>query len=150
MARCQWAATSRSGVPLPTKKFEAIRFQSRYEERLTRLAILISFDIDGTLEVGDPPGVLTMELVRKTQEAGILVGSCSDRPISGQRAIWEQHGIAYDFAVSKHQLPDVKERFEAEAYYHIGDREDLDRQYALAAGFEFFWPDEAVSEPWLK
>ena len=27
---------------------------------------------------------------------------------------------------------------------------DLDRQYALAAGFEFFWPDEAVSEPWLN
>ena len=49
------------------------------------MVILISFDIDGTLEVGDPPGVLTMEFVRKTQEAGILVGSCSDRPISGQR-----------------------------------------------------------------
>jgi hydroxymethylpyrimidine pyrophosphatase-like HAD family hydrolase len=114
------------------------------------LAILISFDIDGTLEVGDPPGVLTMELVRKTQEAGILVGSCSDRPISGQRAIWEKYGIAYDFAVSKHQLPDVKAKFEADVYYHIGDREDLDRQYALAAGFEFFWPDEAVSEPWLN
>ena len=58
------------------------------------MAILISFDIDGTLEVGDPPGVLTMELVRKTQESGILVGSCSDRPISGQRAIWEKYGIA--------------------------------------------------------
>jgi len=114
------------------------------------LAILISFDIDGTLEVGDPPGVLTMELVRKTQESGILVGSCSDRPISGQRAIWEKYGIAYDFAVSKHQLPDVKAKFEADVYYHIGDREDLDRQYALAAGFEFFWPDEAVSEPWLN
>ena len=58
------------------------------------MAILISFDIDGTLEVGDPPGVLTMEFVRKTQEAGILVGSCSDRPISSQRAIWEKHGIS--------------------------------------------------------
>ena len=71
------------------------------------MAILISFDIDGTLEVGDPPGVLTMDLVRKTKEAGILIGSCSDRPISGQRAIWEQHGIEVDFAFSNHQLPDV-------------------------------------------
>ena len=91
-----------------------------------------------------------MDLVRKTQEAGILVGSCSDRPISGQRAIWEKHNIDYDFAVSKHQLPDLMKKFEADVYYHIGDREDLDRQYALAAGFEFLWPDEAVSEPWLQ
>ena len=91
-----------------------------------------------------------MDFVRKTQEAGILIGSCSDRPLSSQRAIWEQHGIAYDFAVSKHQLPDVKAKFDAEIYYHIGDREDLDRQNALKSGFEFFWPDEAALEPWLK
>ena len=108
------------------------------------MAILISFDIDGTLEVGDPPGVLTMEFVRKTQEAGILVGSCSDRPISSQRAIWEKHGIAYDFAVSKHQLPDVKAKFEADVYYHIGDT-DIDRFFADKAGFQFI---EAVAEEW--
>ena len=111
--------------------------------------ILISFDIDGTLEVGDPPGVLTMELVRKTQAKGILIGSCSDRPISGQRAIWEKHNIPVDFAVSKQQLPDVKAKFAADIYYHIGDREDLDKKYALDAGFEFLWPEEALAEPWL-
>ena len=113
------------------------------------MVILISFDIDGTLEVGDPPGVLTMDLVRRTQEKGILIGSCSDRPISGQRVIWEQHNIPVDFAVSKQQLPDVKAKFEADIYYHIGDREDLDKKYALEAGFEFLWPDEALEEPWL-
>ena len=32
------------------------------------MVILISFDIDGTLEVGDPPGVLTMDMVRLAQE----------------------------------------------------------------------------------
>ena len=114
------------------------------------MVILISFDIDGTLEVGDPPGILTMELVRRTQEKGYLVGSCSDRPISGQRAIFEQHNIPMDFAVSKHQLPDVKAKFQADVYYHIGDREDLDKKTALDAGFEFLWPDEAALEPWLQ
>ena len=114
------------------------------------MVILISFDIDGTLEVGDPPGVLTMDLVRRTKERGILIGSCSDRPMSGQRAIWEQHDIVVDFAVSKQMLPDVKAQFEADVYYHIGDREDLDKKYALDAGFEFLWPDEAVEEPWLN
>ena len=101
------------------------------------------------LEIGDPPGILTMELVRKTKEQGFLVGSCSDRTLSGQRAIWEQHNIPVDFAVSKHMLPDVKAKFEADVYYHIGDREDLDKKYALEAGFEFLWPDEAILEPWL-
>jgi hypothetical protein len=113
------------------------------------LVILISFDIDGTLEVGDPPGVLTMEMVRRAQEKGFLIGSCSDRPMSGQQAIWDQHNIPVDFVVSKHMLPEVKAKFEADIYYHIGDREDLDKKYALEAGFEFLWPHEAVTKPWF-
>ncbi len=111
--------------------------------------ILISFDIDGTLDIGDPPGILTMEMVRRAQEKGFLIGSCSDRPVSGQRAIWDSHNIPADFAVSKHMLPDVKAKFEADIYYHIGDREDLDKKYALEAGFEFLWPSEAVTMPWF-
>ena len=113
------------------------------------MLVLISFDIDGTLEIGDPPGVLTMDMVRLVQEKGFLIGSCSDRTISGQRAIWEQHDISVDFAVSKHMLPDVKARFAADVYYHIGDREDLDRKYALDAGFEFLWPHEALAHPYF-
>ena len=46
------------------------------------MAKLISFDIDGTLEVGDPPGIITLDMVRKAKELGFLVGSCSDRTIS--------------------------------------------------------------------
>ena len=34
--------------------------------------ILISFDIDGTLDIGDPPGVLTMDMVRIVQKKGFL------------------------------------------------------------------------------
>jgi len=110
--------------------------------------ILISFDIDGTLEEGDPPGILTIDFVREAKKDGFLVGSCSDRPISAQRAMWERHGIEVDFAVSKHMLPDVKSRFTADVYYHIGDREDLDKRPAEQAGFEFLWPDEALAKPW--
>ncbi len=111
------------------------------------MVILISFDIDGTLEVGDPPGILTMEMVRTAQEKGFLIGSCSDRPMSGQQAIWDQHNIPVDFVVSKQMLPEVKAKFEADVYYHIGDREDLDKKYALEAGFEFLWPHEAIEKP---
>jgi hypothetical protein len=45
-------------------------------------------------------------------------------------------------------LGDVKARFEAERYLHIGDRE-LDRQLAEQAGFEFLYVDDATSQPWL-
>ena len=51
---------------------------------MTYLVILISFDIDGTLDIGDPPGVLTMDMVRIVQKKGFSIGSCSDRPMSGQ------------------------------------------------------------------
>lgn len=111
--------------------------------------ILISFDIDGTLEVGDPPGVLTMDMVRLVQEKGFLIGSCSDRPPSSQLAIWEEHDIKVDFVAAKHLLAEVKTKFQADAYVHIGDREDLDHQMALRAGFEFLWPDEAAAMSWF-
>jgi hypothetical protein len=113
------------------------------------IVILISFDIDGTLEVGDPPGVLTMAMVKRVQKPGFVIGSCSDRPISAQRAIWAQHHIAIGFAVGKMMLPDVKAQFAADIYYHIGDREDLDKRYALEAGFAFLWPHEALVQPWF-
>ena len=90
-----------------------------------------------------------MDMVRIVQEKGFLIGSCSDRPMSGQQAIWDQHNIPVDFVVSKQMLPDVKAKFEADVYYHIGDREDLDKKPALEAGFEFLWPHEAILMPWF-
>ena len=80
---------------------------------------LISFDIDGTLEVGDPPGCITLDMVRAAQASGCIIGSCSDRTVSNQQRIWETAGIAMEFTVLKHQLDAVKEQFPAEDYYHI-------------------------------
>ena len=113
------------------------------------MAILISFDIDGTLEIGDPPGPLTMEMVRIVRDKGFVIGTCSDRPPSSQRTLFAEHDIDVDFAVAKHLLAGVKTEFEADAYYHIGDREDLDRQMALRVGFDFLWPDEAAAKEWF-
>ncbi len=106
------------------------------------LVTLVSFDIDGTLEVGEPPGVVPIALVRKAKRLGYLVGSCSDRPISFQREMWERLRIVADFTVLKHRLADVRARFRAAAYYHIGDT-DTDRFYATDAGFRFLRADAA-------
>lgn len=113
----------------------------------TPLPCLISFDIDGTLDVGDPPGQVTMEMVRRAKDMGYLVGSCSDRPINAQQQLWDTHRIAVDFTVLKHRLSELKGRFEAIAYYHIGDTE-LDRHLAKQAGFTFVMANAVTGEPW--
>ncbi len=116
------------------------------EER--KLKILLSFDIDGTLELGDPPGGVTVEMVRRAHEQGFIIGSCSDRPLSSQRAMWERIDMVPAFVASKHQLGDVKMKVSADAYYHMGDR-DTDFQAAEENDFGFWWAHEAVAEPWL-
>ena len=110
---------------------------------------LISFDIDGTLETGNPPGAITMRMVREVKAHGYIVGSCSDRPISVQQRMWEDQGIVVDFTALKHRLDGVKARFAADEYYHVGDTE-VDRHYAGLSGFAFI-PVQDVSsgDGWL-
>jgi hypothetical protein len=112
------------------------------------MAKLISFDIDGTLEVGDPPGYITMARVREALALGYIIGSCSDRTISQQQRIWTEHNIPVAFTVLKHQLENVRNLFSAELYYHIGDT-NIDRYYAERAGFAFLYPDASVDRLWI-
>lgn len=108
------------------------------------MAKLISFDIDGTLEVGDPPGGITMEMVRGVQGLGFMIGSCSDRTVSEQQRMWQEHGIKVEFTVLKHGLEELKNRFPANEYYHVGDTE-TDRRASQQAGFSFLPVDDAVA-----
>ena len=82
---------------------------------------LVSFDIDGTLELGDPPGIITIEMLRSVKRRGYLIGSGSERPVSYQRDLWKRLQIESDFTVLKHRLAEIKTRFLAHAYYHVGD-----------------------------
>lgn len=97
---------------------------------------VVSFDIDGTLEIGEPPGIVPLALVRAARRLGYVVGSCSDRPLSHQHDVWLGIGIAPDFTVLKHRLADIRARFPDAIGYHIGDT-DVDERFALAAGFRF-------------
>lgn len=111
------------------------------------MAKLISFDIDGTLETGDPPGRITLEMVRQAQALGYIIGSCSDRTVSHQQRMWMQHGITVAFTVLKHRLEAVRTEFSAEAYFHIGDT-NIDRYHAEQAGFTYFFPDNSIDHLW--
>jgi hypothetical protein len=103
--------------------------------------VLLSFDIDGTLAAGDPPGPLSMDVVRLAKALGYRVGSASDHTVAFQRRMWALHQIDVDFVGHKHHLPDIRRRFSCQRHVHIGDT-DLDRHYAELAGMEFYFVDQ--------
>jgi hypothetical protein len=111
------------------------------------MARLISFDIDGTLEVGNPPGSITIARVREALALGYIIGSCSDWPVSHQQRMWMRHAIPVSFTVLKHQLDRVRGEFAADYYVHIGDT-NIDRQYAERNGFVYLHPDGLIDHLW--
>lgn len=106
------------------------------DEEANQARTLVSFDIDGTLETGDPPGPLRTAFVSWARERGCVIGSCSDRTLAEQSAMWSKAGIVPDFIVLKHRLDSIRDRFECQRFVHIGDTQ-VDAHYAELAGFEF-------------
>lgn len=105
--------------------------------------ILISLDIDGTLERGDPPGPVTFEFACRAAAAGALVGSSSDRALTDQREFWLAGAVRVDFTVLKQQLLELPGRYPGCRYLHIGDSM-MDEYYAGLGGFEF-WNARALA-----
>jgi hypothetical protein len=106
----------------------------------TTALVVVSFDIDGTMEFGDPPGPVSAAVARDLVARGHVVGVASDWPRSSQQPLWSRHGIEPAFVGGKHHLHEVKARFAAARYVHVGDTE-VDEHYALLAGFEFLHVD---------
>jgi hypothetical protein len=106
--------------------------------------VLVSFDIDGTMEFGDPPGPISPSHVHDLLQRGFIVGCASDRAKSSQAGLWLRHNIELSFLGGKHQLMGIRERFLADRYVHVGDT-DLDRRYALEAGFEFLFVQGGIA-----
>ncbi len=98
--------------------------------------VVVSFDIDGTMEFGEPPGPIPVAFVADLVAEGHVVGCASDRGRSSQAPLWEAHGIELHFVGGKHHLPEVRGAYRAERYVHIGDTH-VDRHYAGLAQFEF-------------
>ncbi len=101
---------------------------------------VVSLDIDGTMSFGDPPGPVTLEIVRSLLERGAIVGSASDRAMADQANLWQRHGVVVAFVGHKHRLDQVRARFVAERWIHIGDS-TADEQYARVFDFEFHHVD---------
>lgn len=99
--------------------------------------------------MGDPPGIVTLEVVRRALELGFVVGSCSDRPLSFQQQLWDRHALGVHFTALKQELLEVRARFEVDHYLHIGDT-PIDRMMALGAGFDFLHVDEDDVRGYLR
>ena len=109
------------------------------------MVFVVSFDIDGTMEFGDPPGPITVDLVRRVAQLGHVVGSASDRTRSNQTEAWELHGVDVAFVGGKHHLHEVRQTITAERYLHIGDTA-VDHYYARLAGFDFLFVEELTAD----
>jgi hypothetical protein len=104
--------------------------------------LVLSLDIDGTMEFGEPPGPITVALVRELVDAGVVVGCASDRTRSDQQTTWDRYGLTLEFHGGKHHLHEVRARFGgAPRYVHVGDTH-VDEHYAGLAGFEFVTVDD--------
>ncbi|MBV8951016.1 MAG: hypothetical protein JOZ99_09080 [Actinobacteria bacterium] len=102
--------------------------------------IVVSFDIDGTMCFGDPAGPVSVDLPQRVAALGHVIGCASDRTRREQLTLWDRHGIEVAFVGGKHNLHEVRDRFPARRYVHIGDTE-VDEHYAIVAGFEFVHVD---------
>ena len=98
--------------------------------------LVVSFDIDGTMEFGHPSGPIMVGFVRAVAAAGHVIGSASDRTVADQSALWSAHDLDVAFVGGKHHLHEVRARFPADRYVHLGDT-DVDAHYARLAGFEY-------------
>jgi hypothetical protein len=109
-----------------------------------RPRVLVSFDIDGTMEFGDPPGPVSADVARELFARGYIVGVASDWPRSSQQPLWSTHGMEPHFVGGKHHLHEVRAQFEADHYIHVGDT-DVDERYATLAGFVFVHVDDLAT-----
>ena len=103
--------------------------------------LVFSFDIDGTLENGDPPGTIKLDDIREyASKKHIVLGSCSQNEIWEQEQTWKEIGAEPDFMIQKDErlLMLVKNRWpDAWVYLHVGDWVGLDDVIAEKAGWEF-------------
>ena len=112
--------------------------------------LLVSFDIDGTMEFGDPPGILSKSDIAFLRLNGVLLGSASDRTYSTQIRMWAEYEFSIDFAIVKHKIAELKDTYhQANSFWHVGDR-PIDQQTAFNSGFTFFWPDQFPTEDVVK
>jgi len=104
------------------------------------LSVVVAFDVDGTLEVGDPKGPIKLEEVKRLKEAGFTVG------IVGAKEKVEGLLRGLDFYMEgdpfkEKNLKELMRRYRPKLAIYVADRPS-DREAALKAGFCYVKSDD--------
>lgn len=104
------------------------------------MSVVVAFDVDGTLEVGEPKGPIKLEAVKRLKEAGLIVG------IVGARERVEGRLKGLDFYMDgdpfkERNLKEVAGRYRPALAIYVADRPS-DREAALKAGFCYVKPSD--------
>jgi hypothetical protein len=104
--------------------------------------VVIAFDVDGTLECGNPPGLIKIETVKRLKERGFIVG------IIGAYKKVQQHINNLDFYLSgdphkPENLRKVHETYKPTFCIYVADLPS-DRVAALENGFSYIKSEDFV------
>ena len=104
---------------------------------------IISFDIDLTLKLDeDDEGVINPDIMLGLQQAGYIVGTCSDRSPLNQLETLRALGQEPQFCIPKEMLEWTRRVVPGSLHLHVGDDQSRDRDIAINAGWQHRWPQE--------
>jgi len=99
------------------------------------MKVLIAFDVDGTLECGNPPGPIRLERVRLLKEAGFTVGIIG----ALERVMPKLPNLDFYYPGDPHKpegLKEVKEKFKPLLAIYVADLPS-DRKSALKLSYSY-------------
>ena len=107
------------------------------------MKVVVAFDVDGTLEVGNPPGPIKLSELKRLKELGLVVGIVGafekvKRIISDLEFYYPGHPHKPKY------LKEIKERYNPVIAIYVGD-DDADRVAALSSGFIYVRPEDYPS-----
>jgi len=113
------------------------------------MKLLLAFDVDGVLIWGNPPGMISSDVLKGLKAQGHLIIGASGHIIEMQIKEFEEQGIKLDACPGKNveTLKKVKNELKAQRYILIGDT-SLDETVAKLAGYEYMSPIQFLS--WLE
>lgn len=109
-----------------------------------------SFDIDLTISMPEDTynaagSIDVHDLIRLKNK--YILGTCSDRPPSEQRAAMHEIGLHPDFCIPKEMLKTLRQMFSRSHIIHVGDDKYRDKLIAEQTNVAHYFPDEFTFFP---
>ena len=114
---------------------------------------VVSFDIDLTLNIGEEfdegLNLIDPHILTTLQDAGCLVGTCSDRDVYDQEAVLDSFDIVPHFTLPKELLYTLRILLPTADITHVGDDVKRDAYIAKQADIPHLYPSQFKEEMFL-